>query len=80
VTRAASASVVERLDKNFFRVRFDRLTPSEKEYLRAMVRLGTGPCRVADIANCLGKKITSLAPTRAQLIKKAWSTAHPMAT
>jgi hypothetical protein len=29
-------TVIKRLDENFFRVRFDRLTPREKEYLRAM--------------------------------------------
>ena len=32
----ATATVISRLDQNFFRVRFDRLTPSEKRYLRGM--------------------------------------------
>lgn len=62
--------VTRRLDENFFRVRFDRLTPRERRYLRAMAQLGPGPHRTADIADCLGVKITTLGPVRASLIKK----------
>jgi Mn-dependent DtxR family transcriptional regulator len=51
-------------------VRFDRLTPREKTYLRAMAELGEGPYRTGDIADKLGVKTTSLAPVRANLIKK----------
>ena len=40
----ASPEVVSHLDNNFFRVRFDRLTPLEQKYLRAMAELGPGPC------------------------------------
>lgn len=70
VTLEAGAEVKKRLDKNFFRVRFDRLTPREKEYLRAMAELGAGPYRTSDIADTLGVKITTLGPVRANLIKK----------
>jgi hypothetical protein len=42
VVRNATPTVVARLDQNFFRVRFDRLTPSEKNFLRAMAQLGPG--------------------------------------
>jgi len=70
VTQEASAVVRDRLDQNFFRVRFDRLTRREKEYLRAMAQLGSGPYRTGDIANTLGEKITTLGPVRASLIKK----------
>lgn len=66
----ATARVVPRLDANFFRVRFDRLTPSEKNYLRAMAELGPGPHRSSDIATVLGAKVSSLGPVRAKLIKK----------
>jgi hypothetical protein len=66
----ASELVSQRLDENFFRVRFDRLTPREKTYLRAMAELGEGPYRTGDIADKLGVKTTSLAPVRANLIKK----------
>jgi hypothetical protein len=70
VTQEASTVVQERLDQNFFRVRFDRLTPREKDYLRAMAELGAGPYRTGDIADTLGVKITTLGPVRASLIKK----------
>lgn len=66
----ATAKVIQRLDANFFRVRFDRLTPSEKNYLRAMAYLGPDPQRSGDIASVLGVKVTSLGPVRAKLIKK----------
>lgn len=70
VVQASSALVSRRLDENFFRVRFDRLTPSEKRYLRAMAELGSGPCRTGDIADILQAKITTLGPVRSSLIKK----------
>jgi AAA ATPase domain len=70
VVKQASAQVSRRLDENFFRVRFDRLTPREKTYLRAMAELGSGPYRTGDIADTLGIKINTLGPVRASLIKK----------
>ena len=70
VIRQASERVSQRLDDNFFRVRFDRLTPREKTYLRAMAELGPGPHRTGDIAGRLGVKINTLGPVRASLIKK----------
>ena len=68
--QTATKSVTKRLDDNFFRVRFDRLTPREKEYLRAMAYLGSIPQRSGDIATILGVKVNSLGPTRAKLINK----------
>jgi hypothetical protein len=70
VIRETSERVSQRLDDNFFRVRFDRLTPREKTYLRAMAELGPGPYRTGDIADRLGVKITTLGPVRASLIRK----------
>ena len=70
VVRQTSALVAQRLDENFFRVRFDRLTPREKKYLRAMAELGPGPHRTGDVADKLGVKINTLGPVRANLIKK----------
>jgi hypothetical protein len=69
VARSAP-KVQEQLDKNFFRVRMDRLTPAEKEYLLAMADLGAGPHRSGDIAGALGVKVASVAPRRSGLIKK----------
>ncbi len=78
VIQEATSMVIQRLDKNFFRVRFDRLIPSEKNFLRAMAELGPGSHRSGDIADILNFKITSLAPVRAKLIKKGmiYSPAH----
>lgn len=78
VTKDATPVVRRRLDENFFRVRFDRLTPREKDYLRAMAELGAGPYRTGDIADVMGVKITTLGPVRAGLIKKGmiYSPAH----
>lgn len=67
----ASAVVESRLDQSFFRVRYDRLTPGEKRFLRAMAELGPGPHRTGNIAEILGlKRVESMGPKRAQLIKK----------
>jgi len=68
--QAATITAIAALDESFFRVRFDRLTPSEKTYLRAMAELGPGPHRSGDIANLLGKEVSALGPRRAQLINK----------
>ncbi len=74
----ASVSAIAALDESFFRVRFDRLTPSEKKYLRAMADLGAGPHRSGDIAGQLNRKVTALAPLRNGLIAKGmiWSPNH----
>lgn len=66
----ATATVIPRLDQNFFRVRFDRLTPSEKNFLRAMAELGPEAHRIGEIADVLNIKATSLSPVRAKLIRK----------
>jgi GTPase SAR1 family protein len=66
----ASAAAIRKLDEGFFRVRFDRLTSREKEYLRALAGLGDGPQRSGDIAETLGVKPQSVAPIRSSVIKK----------
>jgi hypothetical protein len=66
----ASPTILKKLDESFFRVRFDRLTPAEKKYLRAMAELGSGPHRSGDIAEVLKVKVQSVAPVRSALIKK----------
>lgn len=75
---AASVTAVAALDESFFRVRFDRLTPKERKYLRAMAELGPGPHRSGDIASCYGAAVSSLAPTRSSIIGKGmvWSPNH----
>jgi hypothetical protein len=75
---AATRSALAELDASFFRVRFDRLTPAEKRYLRAMATLGPGPHRSGDVAEVMGAKVSSVAPTRNSLIAKGmlYSPAH----
>ena len=70
VVQEATATVIQRLDANFFRVRFDRLTPGEKRFMRAMAGLGPGAHRSGDIADALDVKISSIGPGRANLIQK----------
>ncbi len=78
VVRQASITAIAALDESFFRVRFDRLTPKEKKYLRAMAELGEGPHRSGDIAESFDALVSSLAPTRSSLIAKGmvWSPNH----
>jgi AAA ATPase domain len=74
----AKAAALKRLDEGFFKVRFDRLTPKEREYVIAMARLGVGPYRSSDVADALGEKVQSLGPRRATIIAKGmiYSPAH----
>jgi len=74
----ASVTAIAALDESFFRVRFDRLTPLEKRYLRAMAELGAQAHRSGDIAEVLGRSVNSFAPTRNKLIAKGmiWSPNH----
>jgi hypothetical protein len=76
--RNASASAVAALDESFFRVRFDRLTTAEKNYLRAMAELGPDSHRSGDIAAVLKRTVQSLGPVRSSLIAKGmvWSPSH----
>lgn len=67
---AAAPLVRQQLDNNFFRVRLDRLTPKEREYMAAMAALGPGPHRSGDVATQLGVQVQSIAPRRSALIKK----------
>jgi hypothetical protein len=74
----ASVNAIAALDESFFRVRFDRLTPSEKKYLRSMAQLGAGPHRSGDVAHELQREVQSVAPIRSKLISKGmvWSPSH----
>jgi hypothetical protein len=76
--RRATRLALAELDAGFFRVRFDRLTPTEKRYLRAMAELGPEPHRSGDIAERLRRSVTSVAPVRNGLIAKGviYSPAH----
>ena len=66
------------LDKSFFKVRFDKCTPKEKEFMFAMVNCGELPCTVANVAHILNKDLKSISPIRARLINKGliYATRH----
>lgn len=74
----ATPLTVAALDESFFRVRFDRLKPSERKYLRAMAELGPGPHRSGEIASILGRRVNAFGPIRQSLINKGmvWSPNH----
>jgi hypothetical protein len=75
---AATIVAINSLDESFFKVRFDRCTPAERYYMRALAELGPGSHRSGDIAEKRGIKTTSAAPIRSGLIKKGmiYSPAH----
>jgi type II secretory pathway predicted ATPase ExeA len=77
VRRAAPAAAA-RLDAEFYGPGFRHLSPREKNYLRSMAHLGSGPRRSSDIADSMDAKITALGPLRARLIKQGliYSPAH----
>lgn len=66
----AAPIALERLDDSFFRVRFERLTPKEREYVCAMAKLGCGPYRSSDVADIMGETVQKLGPCRSQIISK----------
>ena len=75
---SATVTATAELDASFFRVRYDRLTPKEKLYLRAMAELGPGPHRSGKVAEVLDRPVQSVAPIRSNLIAKGmvYSPAH----
>lgn len=66
----ASENAIRSLDESFFKVRFDRCTPAEKRYMRALAEFGEGAQRSGEIAEMLDVKVTTVAPTRSKLILK----------
>lgn len=77
-TQASYVETIAVLDSGFFKVRIDRLTKAEQQFVAQMAALGDGPYAMADIAGAMGRKITSLGPTRASIIAKGmiYSTEH----
>lgn len=68
--QAAAPNALRALDRDFFNVRFNRVTRREKDYLRAMATLGPGPSRSGEIAEVLGFDVTRASSLRTGLIKK----------
>jgi hypothetical protein len=59
-------------------VRFARVTPSERDYLRALAESGEGAHRSSEVAQLIGKTTKQLGPVRDTLIRKGmiYSPAH----
>jgi hypothetical protein len=72
------AETLALLDNGFFKVRIDRLTKSEVQFVKAMALLGDGPYAMADIANAMSRSQKSLGPVRSSIISKGmmYSTDH----
>ena len=68
----------KRLDQSFFKVRFERSTKKEKQFMFAMVKCGDLPCTISNVAAIMGKNVKSISPYRAQLIDKGliYATEH----
>jgi hypothetical protein len=62
--------VQDKLDSSFFRVRADRLTPAEREYVFALAALGPGSHRSGEVAARMSRTVESVAPTRQSLQRK----------
>lgn len=58
------------LDNSFFRMRFEQLSPTQKDYIRAMSALGDGTHASGKIAEKLRKSVTQSSSVRDQLISK----------
>lgn len=68
--QTAYDETIRSLDGGFFKVRMDRLTKAEIQFVIAMAKLGDGPYAMADIAALMDRKISSLGPARAKIISK----------
>ena len=77
IIKLVTLAALESLDESFFRVRFDRLTPREKKYLRVLAEFGTH-ARSGEVAQHMGYTSSAAAPIRNNLIKKGmiYSPAH----
>lgn len=58
------------LDHGFFKARYERCAESDKKFIFAMVECGKLPCTISNVAHNLGKDVSSISTTRAQLINK----------
>jgi hypothetical protein len=71
---AAAPEAEAELAVGFFGARYDRATPAERDYMRAMADLAAhqddGAVTTAEIAKTLGRRPQSLSPARDGLIKK----------
>ena len=77
-TESSYIETLALLDEGFFKVRIDRLTKAEVQFVKAMALLGDGPYGMGDIANAMNRSQKSLGPARSSIISKGmiYSTDH----
>ncbi|GAA3737286.1 hypothetical protein HDA32_005461 [Spinactinospora alkalitolerans] len=68
--RVAAPEAEEELAVGFFGSRYERATPAERDYMRAMATLGDEPVPTNEVARSLDRRPSSLSPARDNLIKK----------
>ena len=69
--KAVASEVSERLDRNFFAVRLDRISDLERKFLRVMADVPGDEIKpLAAIAKKLGRSVNSLSMLRRSLIRK----------
>jgi hypothetical protein len=68
--RVSAPDAQAELAVGFFGSRYERATPAEREYMRAMAALGDVAVATAEVADALGRRPASLSPARDSLIKK----------
>ena len=67
---AAEPAAQHALDTSIYQVRLQRSTPAERQYMRAMSTLGTGPYKSGDVAGQAGRSVNALSPVREALLTK----------
>ena len=72
MAQAAYPAFERSLDESFFKVRHDRATPRELEFMIAMVKCEKLPCSTKELAEQLNCAISTVSPLRAQLIHKGF--------
>lgn len=71
VVKAVSRDVADRLDRNFFEVRLDRISDLERRFLRVMADIrGRDGVELSKVARALGRSANSLSMVRRSLIRK----------
>ena len=68
--KQAYVETIHELDRGFFRVRLDRLTPQEIAFVKAMASLGSGPYRIGQVAGKMGKTTLNIGPLKTRIVEK----------
>ena len=66
--KKSNALVLDRLEQNFFKSRYERVSDAQMRYLKAMARCGPGPHRTGQIAQTMGKSSRQVSSVREALI------------